>query len=69
MALQIAKMIKRAYDITDGTPAEKALAGQQKYKAYFYGSVRQRLYGRYEHDVDLILTEDGYSTCIVACSL
>ena len=67
MALQIAKMIKRAYDITAGTDAEKALAGQHKYKSYFYGSTKQKLYGRYEDEVDLILTQDGYSTCIVAC--
>ena len=43
MALQIAKMIKRAYDITSGTDAEKALAGQNKYKSYFYGSTKQKL--------------------------
>ena len=67
MALQIAKMIQRAYDICDGTVAEKAVAGQQKYKSYFYGATKQRLYGKYEDAVDLILTERGYSNCIVAC--
>ena len=69
MAIQIFTMIKRAYDITSGTDAEKALAGQQKYKQYFAGAVKQKLYGRYEDQVDLYLTEAGLSCCIVACSI
>lgn len=66
---QAFNMIKRAYDITEGTEAEKATAGQNKYKSYFAGSIKQRLYGRYEPEVDYLLTEAGLTSCIVACAV
>lgn len=36
--------------------------GQAKYRAYF---VKTKLYARYQEDVDVILTTDGYEACIV----
>ena len=62
-------MIKRAYKICLGTEAEKALAGQNKYKEYFAGKVKQKLYGKYEPEVDYLLTEANLSCCIVACAI
>lgn len=62
-------MIKRAYDICSGTDAEKAIAGQNKYKQYFAGKTKQKLYGKYEPEVDYLLTDAGLSCCIVACNV
>lgn len=58
----IARMIEQAADES----IEKGIA---KYKAYFYGKARQKLYGQYEDDVDTILTQDGYEAVIVDCRL
>lgn len=66
---QAFNMIKRAYVITDGTEADKATAGQNKYKSYFAGAVKQRLYGEYEPEVDYLLTEANLTCCIVACAV
>lgn len=40
-------------------------AGQAKYRAYFGSAVLQRLYGRYQAEVDAILTTEGCEDCIV----
>ena len=40
-------------------------SGQAKYRAYFAGATRQRLYGKYQPEVDVILDTDGYGDCIV----
>lgn len=66
---QAFNMIKRAYDITAGTEADKAFAGQNKYKEYFAGVIKQKLYGKYEPEVDYLLTEAGLTSCIVACAV
>ena len=55
----IAEQIKNAKD-NGGTEA-----GQTMYEAWFKGKSRQRLYGRYQEDVDTILSIDGYADCIV----
>ncbi len=55
----IAEQIKNAKD-KGGTEAGKTM-----YEAWFKGKSRQRLYGRYQEDVDTILAIDGYADCIV----
>lgn len=59
MVTFIALAIERAKD-NGGTEA-----GQAKYRAYFAGATRQRLYGKYQDEVDVILDTDGYGDCIV----
>lgn len=39
--------------------------GQDKYRAYFGSTAVQRLYGRYQADVDAILRIEGHEDCIV----
>lgn len=55
----IARAIEMAKD-NGGTEA-----GRAKYCAYFAGTIRQKLYGKYEPEVDVILDTDGYGDCIV----
>lgn len=51
----IAKMIMKQ--------AEKSIElGQEKYRAYF---INTALYLKYKDSVDTILSENGYSECIV----
>ncbi len=59
MVTFIAQMIKEAKD-TNGTEAGKA-----KYKVYFGTAVLQKLYGKYQSEVDTILMTDGYEDCTV----
>lgn len=59
MTTFIAQMIKEAKD-TNGTEDGKA-----KYKAYFGTAVLQKLYGKYQPEVDAILITDGYGDCAV----
>ena len=40
-------------------------AGQKKYKSYFGTITLQKLYGKYQPEVDAILTTEGYEDCIV----
>ena len=55
MVTFIAAKIEEATDIS----IEK---GQSKYKAYFAGRARQRLYGKYQDEVDTILLTDTDET-------
>ena len=55
MVTFIAAKIEDATDIS----IEK---GQAKYKAYFSGRARQRLYGKYQDEVDTILLTDTDET-------
>lgn len=59
MVTFIAQMVKDAREVS----LEK---GQAKYRAYFVRKSAKRLYGRYQEDVDTVLTTDGYENCIVA---
>lgn len=59
MVTFIAQMVKDAREVS----LEK---GQAKYRAYFVRKSAKRLYGRYQEDVDTVLTTDGYEDCIVA---
>ena len=55
MNIFIAKMIMKK--------AEKSIElGQEKYRAYF---INTSLYLKYKDAVDAILSENGYSECIV----
>lgn len=40
--------------------------GHAKYLAYFGSAILQTLYGKYQPEVDAILTQDGYEDCIVS---
>ena len=55
-----------AQRIKDAKDASGVEAGQAKYRAYFGTATLQRLYGKYQDEVDAILTTDGYEDCIVA---
>lgn len=55
MSTFVAKMIMKK--------AEKSIElGQEKYRAYF---INTALYLKYKDSVDTILSENGYSECIV----
>ena len=55
MSIFIANMIMKAADVSLEN-------GQAKYKAYF---VNTTIYAKWKPGVDAILTEKGYSKCIV----
>lgn len=59
MVTFIAQKIEEARDIS----LEK---GQAKYRAYFVRKSAKKLYGRYQEDVDTILTTDSYEDAIVS---
>lgn len=59
MVTFIAQKIEEARDIS----LEK---GQAKYRAYFIRKSAKKLYGRYQEDVDTILTTDSYEDVIVS---
>lgn len=55
----IARKIEERYD-TQGLEAAQTL-----YRAYFVKKTAAKLYGKYQDEVDTILTEDGYEMVIV----
>lgn len=58
MVTYISKKIEEAGQISE-------TKGQAKYKAYFSGRAKQKLYGEYQEDVDTVLETDGFEFCIV----
>lgn len=54
-----------AQRIKDAKDAGGTEAGRAKYRAYFGTVNLQKLYGKYQADVDAILIQDGYEDCIV----
>ena len=55
----IARKIEERFD------TQSLEAAQTLYRAYFVKKTAAKLYGKYQDEVDTILTEDGYETVIV----
>lgn len=55
----ITRKIEERYDTQDLD------AAQTLYRAYFVKKTAAKLYGKYQDEVDTILTEDGYEMVIV----